>query len=217
MEPQIVAAILGPACTALLAATGIALKSLLEQRRSHGSRERDMRVAGETVVFIASYLAAYEKLNVAPAEEAAVKVRATNDLEASYQSMMAAAVDEQLSDSKPDWSKVVKATFLIPLERPAARVVRAIYYCALVYALAVSALYVSFSFTAEEAQGGRAVGLVSAIILLPFNVLPALLLHMWARRLERGAQAEANDLPATNRSGSWPVPSGQPLTRPPGA
>ncbi|TQM62217.1 hypothetical protein [Humibacillus xanthopallidus] len=215
MEPQIVAAIIGPACTALLAAVGIALKSLLEQRRSHGSRERDMRVAGETVAFIASYLAAFEKLDVPPTEEAAVKARATSDLEASYRIMMAAAGDEQQSDARPDWSRVVKATFLIPLCRPAARVVRAFYYCALVYALAVSALYVSFALTADEAQGATAVGVVTAIILLPFNVVPALLLHMWARRLERGAQAEANDLPATTPPAPWPAPSGEPLTRPP--
>lgn len=217
MEPQYVAAFIGPACTALFAAVGIAVKSLLAKRRSHDFREREMRAAGETVTFIASYLAAYEKLDVSRPEQATVNARAMGDLEASYQIMMAAARNEHESDATPDWSRVVKATFLIPLSRPAAKVVRAFYYCALVYALGVSAFYMSYLFTSSEARESAFVSLVTVIILTPFNLLPAFLLHMWARRLERGVEPKAKDLPVGIPVPSWPSPTGDPLTPPPAA
>jgi hypothetical protein len=215
MEPQIVAAIIGPACTALLAVLGIAIKNLQAQRRSHGSRERDMRVAGQTVTFIDGYLAAYEKLGTDAAQQALVRERATRDLEESYQTMMAAAHEEQQSDGRADWTGVVKSALLIPIHRPAARVVRGFYYCTLVYALFTSALFIGVAFAEDQSSQSWSVSAVTVIIMVGVNILPALLLHKWARRLESSFSWVGPAHAAAAQPATWPRPTGHPVEPPP--
>jgi hypothetical protein len=215
MEPQIVAAIIGPACTALLAVMGIALKNLQAQRRSHDSREREMRVAGQTITFIAGYLDASDKLALDVEQRDAVRTRATKDLEASYQAMMSAVQEEQESDGGPDWTGVVKSVLLIPVHRPAARLVRAFYYLALVYALATSALFIGGFFVDDGSSVSWPVAAFTVIILVGVNVLPALVLHLWAKRLESSTSFGASADRASAERPSWPVPTGHPLEPPP--
>ena len=215
MEPQIVAAIIGPACTALLAVLGIAIKNVQTQRRSHGSRERDMRVAGQTVTFIDAYLAAYEKLGTDAAQQALVRERATRDLEGAYQTMVAAAHEEQQSEGRTDWTGVVKSALLIPVHRPAARVVRAFYYCTLVYALFTSALFIGVAFAEDQSSQSWSVSVGTVIILVGVNILPALLLHKWARRLESSVTWVGPAHGATAETAIWPRPTGRPTQPPP--
>ncbi len=215
MEPQIVAAIIGPACTALLAVMGIALKNLQTQRRSHDAREREMRVAGQTITFIAGYLEASEKLALDVEQRDAVRTRATKDLEASYQAMMSSVQEEQESDGRPDWTGVVKSVLLIPVHRPAARLVRAFYYLALVYALATSALFIGGVFVEDGSSVSWPVAAFTLIILVGVNAIPALVLHLWAKRLESAATFVDPAHTARAEHPTWRRPTGQPVEPPP--
>ena len=130
MDSEIIAAFIGPLFTTMLAAAGIALKSIQVRRRDQSSRARDIQVAAQTVTFIDAYLSAHEKLAAGtPEQRQFIRERALHDLEAAYQTMMiTATADHEASTTTGAWLAVIKRALLIPVQRTAAKVVRVFFY-----------------------------------------------------------------------------------------
>jgi len=212
MEPQIVAAVIGPVCTAMLAALGIAMKAVHAQRRSTSSREREMQAASQKVEFIASYLAALERLPSGSTRRDDLRARADDDLEAAYRTMMAVSRVQQKEGEGVDWRAVLDRALLIPVHRDSARLVRAFYYLVLGYALFSSAVYVSLVFSDEMREQGLVITIMTVLFLVAANLVPLWLMRLWVHRLD-GPSRSGRIAPA-ELSFSWPEPTGSPAALP---
>ncbi len=219
MDSEIIAAFIGPLFTTVLAAAGIALKSIQVRRRDQSSRARDIQVAAQTVTFIDAYLSAHEKLAAGtPEQRQFIRERALHDLEAAYRTMMiTATADHEASTTTGAWLAVIKRALLIPLQRTAAKVVRVFFYIAVVYGFMSSTLYVAFAFTDAELLRDIPVMIFTLVVLLIFAFLPMVLLYLWARWLDRDRTPKPIPQPAP--PGPWPEPGGygtwQPVPGPP--
>lgn len=222
MDSEIIAAFIGPLFTTVLAAAGIAIKSIQVRRRDQNSRARDLQVAVQTVTFIDAYLSAHEKLaSESPQQQQFIRERALRDLEAAYQTMMITASADHEATTTGAWLAVIKRALLIPLHRTAAKVVRVFFYLALVYGLMSYTLYVSYTFSDAELLRDIPVMIFTLFVLMIFAFLPLVLLYLWARWLDRDrtptpqpAQVAPN--PWSQPGGySWqPVPGGGPPPAP---
>lgn len=215
MEPQYVAAVIGPLSTALLAAGGIAIRTVYTRRRGTSARDREMQSARQTVEFIAHYLSALNSLENDEPWLVEQKARAAADLEQAYQRMQRASREQTATVDRIDWAAVVRRVLLVPTHRPAARLVRLLYYLVLAYAIFSSTIYLLLPFGSEEMRAfGLTATIVTALILIAFNLFVLALLHMWTRKLDGRGLAAAG--PPTMPTFSWPGPNGQRLDPPAG-
>ena len=217
MDPEIIAAFIGPVFTAMLAGAGIAIKSIQVRRRDQHSRSRDIEVAGQTVSFIDAYLSAHEKLSPESPQQQFIRERAIRDLEAAYQTMMvSASADHEATTTTGAWLEVIKRALLIPVHRMAAKVVRVFFYISLFYGLVSSALYVSFALTDPDLMRDIPLMVATLILLFVFAFLPMILLYLWARWLDRDRTPKPQPAAAP---AAWPQPGGygswQPVPGPP--
>lgn len=219
MDSEIIAAFIGPLFTTVLAAAGIALKSIQVRRRDQSSRARDIQVAAQTVTLIDAYLSAHEKLSAGtPEQRQFIRERALHDLEAAYQTMMTTATaDHQASTTTGAWLAVIKRALLIPLRRTAAKVVRVFFYISVLYGFLSYTLYVAFAFTDQELLRDIPVMIFTLLVLLIFAFLPMVLLYLWASWLDRDRTPKPVSQPAP--PGPWAQPGGygtwQPVPGPP--
>lgn len=233
MDSEIIAAFIGPLFTTVLAAAGIAIKSIQVRRREQHSRARDIQVAAQTVTFIEAYLSAQEKLaSNSPQQQQFIRERALHDLETAYQTMMITASADHEASTTGAWLGVIKRALLIPVHRTAAKVVRVFFYVAVVYGFLSYALYVGFAFTDVELLRDIPVMIFTLFLLLVFAFLPMVLLYLWARWLDRDRSPKAALNPVSSNSmssssmssssgpaGPWSQPGGygswQPVPGPP--
>ena len=218
MDSEIIAAFIGPLFTTVLAAAGIAIKSIQVRRREQSSRARDLQVAAQTVTFIDAYLSAHEKLaSDSPQQQQFIRERALHDLEAAYQTMMITASARPRILDHRRLAERDQARLLIPLQRTAAKVVRVFFYVAVVYGFLSYALYVAFAFTDQELLRDIPVMIFTMFLLLVFAFLPMVLLYLWARWLDRDRSPKA--APNLVSPASWSQPGGygswQPVPGPP--
>ena len=212
MDPEIIAAFIGPVFTAMLAGAGIVIKSIQVRNREQHARARDLEVATRTVDFINTYLAAQDKL-LPREEQQLVRDRALRDLEVAYQTMMATASADYHNDSSGAWIRVIKRALLLGLNRTAAKVVRDL----LLHLHRAELLFFGLWMGAGSPTRGDARhpgddrgDHASASVGF---LLPPVLLYIWARWLDRDrtpadSPAAAAADPMLGHYGNWqPVPA----------
>ena len=212
MDPEIIAAFIGPVFTALLAGGGILIKSIQMRNREQHARARDLEVATRTVDFINTYLSAQDKL-LPRQEQQIVRERALRDLEVAYQTMMATANADYHNDNSGAWIRVVKRALLFGLHRFAAKVVRFVFYIVSVIGLAMFTVTISNAFVDQEVQRDIPVFIVVILFSAVLYLLPPVLLNLWARWLDRGrppaAPVPSAAEPMLGHYGNWAPPPGQ--------
>jgi hypothetical protein len=215
MDSEIVAAFIGPLFTTLLAGLGIALKSLQVRRRDQHSRLRDMEAASRTVTFIEAYLSAQDRLSP-KADQAFIRERALRDLEAAYQTMIASAAAEHDVTSTRAWLTVIKRILLIPLRRTSAKIIRVLFYIALVFGFLFNAATISAAFSDPDLQRDIPLMIFVILFLSALYFLPLVPLYFWVRWLDRDRTPPAPTSPPT---ATWSQPGGfgtwQPVPGPP--
>lgn len=197
MDPEIIAAFIGPVFTAMLAGIGIAIKSGQLRHREQSARARDLEVATRTVTFIDTYLSAQDKL-LPKAEQEFVRDRAMRDLEVAYQTMMATANADYASDSTGSWIKVITRALLVPLNRTAAKVVRVFFYLSLVLGFLVLTLWTAASVSDPQITSDIPLLIFMIVFGVLLCLLPMVLLYIWARWLDRDRTPPAPP---------WPTPA----------
>lgn len=210
------AAILGPLVTALLAASGVALRGLSVKRQDLSGRKRNIQVAGQTVAFIDAYLSAQQKLSPGAAIASEVSEKAARDLEQAYARMMQVTAADHDEPLGLVWGSLLNRAMLRSVRRPAAKVVRAFFYLFLVLGLVWSAIILTE--LVKDWAYGWAVLIFSALIVSVISLLPSVVLYWWARWLDRDRPqdgvmpppASPAIGPASPPREPWPSPSGLP-------
>ena len=209
----VLAAILGPLVTALVGALGVVLRGLRMKRQDLSDRKRNIQVAGQTVAFIDAYLSAQQKLSPGAVIATQVTERATRDLEQAYAGMMQVAAADHAAPSGLVVSELFKRAMLRSVRRPAAKVVRAVFYLYLILGMPV---LVSLISVMVHTPGD--VGLVAffSILVGIIMLLPAVALYWWARWLDRlrdpvvPPPASPPIWPGPTPREPWPSPLGLP-------
>jgi len=80
---------------------------------------------------------------------------------------------------------------------------------------ATSALFIGVALAEDGTSVSWPVGAVTVVILVGVNVLPALLLHLWAKRLEKSVTSDGAAEASPVEPAAWPRPTGHPVQPPP--
>lgn len=180
LDPNIIAAILGPMITALIGATTVAARQLRRSRRADEERSRIISQATQEAAFIDTWLSIYQRLDLPEAERRDIQAQAIRDLERTYSTLRSVDIETDNRPKPPSFSRIVRAVLLIPLQRPWAKVIRVVYY--LVVFTAITAPFTIWR--AQSIDNPTDTLLVTAASTL-VAALEGLGLWAWARALNR--------------------------------
>ena len=183
MPEEIIGALIAPILTALMAATTVGVRSVLSRRDQTHRRERALAAATQQVAFVNAWLDAYAKTSDSRGLDAH-RARAAHDLESSYQVMMATVAAEAHAVPRLTIGDAARSLFLVGLKRPAARVVRTVYFVTSAITLLVLVALAAMS-PGLWAENGVGVTIAATMIFSLFCATPSVVLWVWARALER--------------------------------
>jgi hypothetical protein len=218
VDPEIVAALIGPALTAGLAGLAVGFKEWRQRRETADQQHQTLRQAADEVAFIDAWLTAYAKI-ATEAQQRERASRALADLERSYATMTASHQAATIAASRtPTGVDVLARILLLRLHRPGAKVLRVFYY---IFAL-LGFLFTLAGMSSGFRQSGEGLGFLILVgmvfTLLSFS--PAILFYALARLADRPRRAPGQiDGPPPGPAGdaTWPdhfYPG--PLPNPPG-
>ncbi len=196
MDPEIVAALIGPVLTALLAGTALGLKEWRSRQLREDRRQETLEQAASEVAFIDAWITTHAKLASAEAHRER-SVRALSDLERSYE-VMATAYREAAQAPKPRTTlDRLGRVLLLRLQRPGAKVVRVFYFIFLALGFLFTWAGISQGLSPGESLGFTIlVGMTFTLL----SFIPAIGLYVLARLLDRPKRER--------RTGTGPMPSG---------
>ena len=209
MDPEIIAAIVGPALTAMLAGAAVGAKNWWNRRNQTDQRDRAIEQASRQVAFIDAWLSAYGK--AAGPEQQARRLRAISDLERAYEAMTTAVTAERTSSGRGTAGEVARTLLLVPLHRTRAKVARALYYLF----LGVGFLFVlaTIDTIAEETESSLLKNIAIGMIVTVFWFLPAGIMWPVTRVLDREKTAPQSPPPLGYAYN--PIPTQPPAGYPP--
>ena len=215
-DPSILAAIIGPLITTLLATGTVGLKSQQSARRADQERARIIGQATQEAAFINSWLSARQQLDLTADARRATDERALADLERVYATIRSVDINTNLRHGSGSLRLVVDATLLIPLQRPWAKVVRVCYYlftfCSLAFSVATT-IQLFENMPRAEAPGYVVGYILVAVLINVIFLLPALGLWGLARALNRPRDPQPGyRSPPTSRGPSSHQPSRGPVS-----
>ena len=207
MSQEVVIALLSPLITAAVAGLGLLLKEWRDNRRWEHRRAGVLDRGTRQVAFIAGWLTAYGNLGEEDArspEHRAHLERARSDLDAVYASVNAQVEEvEAHRPARTTWASLASSLLLLGVRRPWAKVVRVAYLGVLLLALSLGLMMATLSVEGSDVGWLAQVGI--AVAFTVFYLVPAGLLHVLARFLDRPPRtAVAHDLAAPG----WPVVPG---------
>jgi hypothetical protein len=181
---ELVVAVVGPLLTAVLAGSGLLLKEWRNRRRWEHRRNEILEQGRREVAFISDWVLAYDNLKVPDPDREPLVARARRDLDELYDSVTSKT--RQAAEQQPARRSRVaylRSVLLVGVRRPWAKVSRVLYLATLGFALMSGALLVSFSIGDTGIALGTAVG--TAVFITGFLLIPAALLHVLTRYLDR--------------------------------
>lgn len=182
MDPEIIAALIGPLITAGLAASAVGFREWRHRRATRDRRQESLEQATNEVAFLDAWISTHAK--VATAEQHQERAaRALADLERSYDMMTAvhrATVDAPRPRTTTDR---LGALLLLRLGRTGAKVWRACYYVFLV--LGVLFIAAGTSSIVKSASDGIAVTILAGMFFTLLSFAPATLCYFLARLANR--------------------------------
>ncbi|MFK5647505.1 hypothetical protein ACI3ET_13380 [Ornithinimicrobium sp. LYQ121] len=183
-DPDVVIAVVGPLLTALLAGVGLLLKEWRTRRRWEHRRDEIIEQGRRQVAFISDWVVAYDTLKVPDQDREPLLDRARHDLDEIYDSV--AAQTRATAEQRParrSREAYVRSVLLLGVRRPWAKISRILYLAALAYALLSGALLAGFTLSDDEMPFYTEIGV--AIFVTGFSLIPAALLHVLTRYLDR--------------------------------
>ncbi len=181
LDPNIIAAILGPMITALIGAATVAARQLRRARQADEERSRIISQATQEAAFIDTWLSIYQRLELPEAERRRIQAQAIGDLERTYSALRSVNIKTDNRPRPPSFSRIVRAVLLIPLQRPWAKVVRAVYYLF----IAGTIFSITMISWVNSNLGNARDALVGTTLLSAMLTLLGLCLWAWARALNR--------------------------------
>lgn len=183
MDPEIVAALIGPVLTAGLAAMAFMLREWRQRRETADEQHQTLRQAADEVAFIDAWLTAYAKI-ATPAEQRERAPRALADLERSYAAMTAShQAAASATRTRATGVDVLARILLLRLRRPGAKVLRVFYYI-----FAVLGFLFTFAGISSSSFGtGEGLGFL-ILVGMVFTVIsfsPAILFYALTRLADR--------------------------------
>jgi len=193
MDPEIVAALIGPMVTALLAAGSVTAKALRDRRNQAQARSREIELASQTVKFIDTWLAAQAKLPPHPGAQQRIQ-QALADLDRAYATMLATVEADRRAPADRVGLNALRRMLLLPLQRPGAKAVRIIYYLVTAMALLFVAAGISVLVEDQDDEHGLLVSIMAAAIISVACLLPSVGLYFLARALDRPRAEDSSAL-----------------------
>jgi hypothetical protein len=190
--PSIIAAILAPFITALLAAIGVWWKGRRDRRDSDQERHRVLAQVHEEIDVIEAWIKAYA-LVVPHETKPEAWSRAENDLESAYVRLTGSLDVSRGVETRPTFGQYFKVLLLIhSLQSRRARVIRILYYVSLGgVAIWVSSIAI-VGISQPSDWGSTVIGLV---VFLIGNLLISAGSYMLVLRLDRRARVPATHPP----------------------
>ena len=172
VDPEIVAALIGPILTAVLAALAFMFQEWRRRRESADLRHETLKQAADEVAFIDAWLTAYAKI-ATEAQQRERAPRALADLERSYAAMTASHQAAATATRNRTAADLLARILLLRLRRPAAKVLRAFYYIfgVLGFLCTLAGLSTGFRQTGE----GLAFMLLVSMVFTLMSFSPAIL------------------------------------------
>lgn len=191
----LVSAVLPPLITAVLAALSLWFSELRKERNAAQRRRRVMAEETKHVTYLKAWLETELLAGGSKGGEASkVRAEVRKQLVASHARL--SSVEMKKPEARPPvMLRALKTAALVPLSRPAARVVRAVYWFVLVLGICVWSYVTTTDFTDVRATNVGLSGMFffSLMVLLQFLTVAAVLAH-WARALESGRPLRAPDM-----------------------
>ncbi|MFC0457011.1 hypothetical protein ACFFGR_10705 [Arthrobacter liuii] len=190
----LVTAVLPPLVTAVLAALSLWSSELRRERNA--AQRRRQAIAEETnhVRYLKAWLETELLAGGSKGGEASkVRAEVRKQLVASHARL--SSVGMKKTEARPPvMLRALKTAALVPLSRPAARVVRGVYWFVLVLGICVWSFVITRDFTEVRTinVGVSDHFFFSLMVLLQFLSVAVLLAH-WARALESGRDLRASD------------------------
>jgi hypothetical protein len=217
VNPEIVAALIGPALTAGLAALAVGFKEWQRRRESADQPHETLRQAAEEVAFIDAWLTAYAKI-ATPDQQRERVPRALADLERSYAAMTASHQAAAIGVRSRTAVDLLARILLLRLRRPGAKVLRVFYYIFAVLGFLFIFAGMSGTFVGSDKGLGFVIGVGMVFTVMSFS--PAILFYALTRLADRprrsleaaGAPQQQSFVPPgyppwPDSSYSGPVPS----------
>lgn len=179
MDTQIVAAIVGPLITALLAASAVGFKQWRNAREGAHLRSETLDRHRSQVEFIDTWLQAHERVAGSDALAQQHRERAVVDLDLLYQ-QMAQVMATPIPRPRNSARDIVRSLFLIGVRGGLAQLLRVLYWVALFFGALTTAATMTVA-PETMAQSGLGIAIVTGVFLTVMLFLPALLLWFGAR------------------------------------
>jgi hypothetical protein len=204
VDPEIVAALIGPVLTALLAALAVGFKEWQRRRQTVDQRHETLRQAADEVAFIDAWLTAYAKIATADQQRERVP-RALADLERSYAAMTASHEAAATGTRNRTAADLLARILLLRLHRTGAKVLRVCYYIFAVLGFLFTFAGMSGSFLRSDEGLGFVILVGMVFTLMAFG--PAILCYALARlgdRPRRSLESGAQPPPGPPAYPPWP-------------
>jgi hypothetical protein len=188
VDPEIVAALIGPVLTAGLAALAFMLKDWRQRRETADQQHQTLRQAADEVAFIDAWLTAYAKI-ATPDQQRERAGRALADLERSYAAMNASHQAAASATRTRTGVDVLARILLLRLRRPSAKVLRVFYYIFGVLGF----LFTFAGISSNSFRTGESLGFL-ILVGMVFTVIsfsPAILFYALARLADRPRRTPA--------------------------
>ncbi len=210
MDPEIVAALIGPLITAGLAALAVVFKEWRQRRETADERHEVLRQAADEVDFIDAWLTAYAKIASADQQRERAP-RALADLERSYAAMAAShqAAALAATRTRTAGADVLARILLLRLHRRGAKVLRVFYY---IFAV-LGFLFTFAGMSGGSFANGEGLGflILVGMVFTVFSLTPAIICYGLARLADRPKRTPsavaAESPPAAPGYPPWPESS----------
>jgi hypothetical protein len=183
VDPEIVAALIGPVLTAGLAALAVGFKEWQRRRETADQRHETLQQAADEVAFIDAWLTAYAKIATQDQQRERAP-RALADLERSYAAMTASHQAAVTATRNRTGADLLARLLLLRLRRPAAKVLRVFYY---IFAV-LGFLFVLAGMSGDtfrRADEGLGFVILVGMVFTLISFSPAILCYALARLAER--------------------------------
>jgi hypothetical protein len=203
VNPEIVAALIGPLLTAGLAVLAVGFKEWQRRRERADQPHETLRQAAEEVAFIDAWLTAYAKI-ATDTQQRERAPRALADLERSYAAMNASHQAAAVGVRSRTAVDLLARILLLRLRRPGAKVLRVFYYIFGVLGFLFTFAGISGSFIGGDEGLGFTILVGMVFTVMSFS--PAILCYTLARladRPRRSLDAAAQPPPGPPGYATW--------------
>ena len=209
MEPEVLASIIGPLLTTVLAGGAVVLRQWRNRRTHQDEAEQSLERRREQIGFIDTWLTAHQKVAAHDPQTREHTQRAVQDLEFLYQQMTTELHHPPVRVKRFTALDLLKMILLIPVSGVGAKVLRVLYYLAAVGGI----LFIVATMSTLEPSGeGLGFDIGVAMIVTLLWAAPAIIFGVLTKAADRSARnraARQAGLPEPDVS--WGAPLGMPV------